>query len=318
MGVLGVSGAGDGSQHIDPPEAEATETATEGGDQQARNEAGQFVPAEKLQPETAASRRERQWQERVSNYVKPIEERLTGEVNTYKQQLEEERRQRAEQAQALARLQGQIEAMQRQPATQPQAQQPQGPDPAELRRKAREALRADNIDEYERLHAEANEIIADRKAEARVKAFQQEFQKNLPPQVPPHIQSLLYQSPNVAAAGDKGIATVVHLERGLELGLVPGEPTMPPGYARTQRAFQLANESLGPKKTTPPAAPAYSRESASALSGVPTGRPGPSAARGEGVRLNAAQEAAMKAGGFKDAEEYLKWTDPHKYGMVRQ
>src|SRR5687767_14156268 len=200
MGALSVSGrASDADQPLDDGPADDGAQEQQGAPEAEgaeRDDAGRFVPAAALVPESAASRRERHWQERVSAHVKPIEERLTGEIQTYKQQLEQERQARADQAQAVARLQGQIEAMQRQPVQQ-QSQQ-QGPDPTELRRKAREALQANNIDEYERLNAEALEVVADRKAEARIKQFQEQFQRTQAPQLPPHIQQMLYQSPNVA------------------------------------------------------------------------------------------------------------------------
>jgi hypothetical protein len=308
MGVLGVNGSGNGDQHIDPPEAETpAEPAAEG---QPRDDAGQFVPAAALVPETQDSRRKRIWQERVAEATKPIEERFTKELSARDEQLAEERRQRSEQAQTLARLQGQIEAMQRQPVAQA-PQQAQGPDPTELRRKAREALQGGNIDEYERLRDEAAEIIADRKAEARVKALQQEMQRSQATQLPPHIQGLLMQHPTVANAGPKGAREVGRAREDLM------DEGMQPGYALDAEAFKRASEKLAPKAK--PAAPAYSRESASALAGVPTGRPGPAGGRAEGdVKLNDAQEATWKAAGFKSREEYVKWQDPHKYGLVRQ
>ncbi len=156
--------------------------------------------------------------------------------------------------------------------------------------------------------------MAAKQAQEAAAKVREEIQRSMPPQVPPHIQSLLYQSPAVAAAGDKGIRAVIRMEQELE------DDGIPQGYARTQKAFQLVNERLG-KSKTPPAAPAYSRDSAAALAGVPTGRPGAAGARaeGEGVRLTEAQETAFQASKsmWKDRADYLKWSDPGRYGLTK-
>lgn len=308
MGVLGVNGSGNGEQHIDAPEPEEAAPVSEG---QPRDDAGQFVPAEKLVPESPASRRDRLWQERVAAATKPIEERFTNELKTRDEQLAQERQARSEHSRELARLQGMIEAMQRQPAQQ-QTPQAQGPDPDKLFAEADEALTRNDINGYHAKQRAGYVALAAKQAKEAAAEVRQEMQRQQASQLPPHIQSLLMQHPNVASAGQKGAREVLRAEEDL------ADEGMAQGYARTQKAFQVANEKLAPK--TKPTAPSYSRESAAALSVPPTGRPGPAGGRaeGDGVRLNEAQMVAMKAGGFKDAADYLKWSDPHKHGMVKQ
>lgn len=304
MGVLGVSGKGN-DDHTDPPDVEPETPAA-----QPRDDAGQFVPAEKLQPETPTSRRDRLWQERVANYVKPIEEKWNTERQTYQQQLEEERRQRQELATEMARTRGMLEAMQRQPMQQAQQQTATGPDPDKLYAEADDLLQKNDIRGYHAKLREANRAEAQKLADDRVKAAREEWQRSQQPQLPPHVQALMMQHPNVLAAGDKGMRKVIRIDQDLE------DEGMPPGYARQVEAFKRANEALAAKK--PPAAPSYSTESRAALAAVPTGRSsGSAAAASEGVRLTPAQEVAMKAGGFKDAAEYLKWSDPHRYGLIK-
>lgn len=310
MGVLGVNGS-DPNAHIDPPEPEEAPAAAETTDRE-RNEQGQFVPAEKLQPETAASRRERLWRERVEAAVAPMKQEWEGKLTASERALEELRQERARDAQERARLQGMLETLQRQPQQAPQPQQ-QGPDPAELRRQAKAQLQAGNFDEYDRLNFEANEIIADRKAEAKLKAFREEMQRNQPAQLPPHIQALMFQNQHVMGAGEKGIRKVLRA----------ADDLVDDGMDRQSalvEAFRRTNEAMAPKKT--PTAPTYSRESASALAGVPTGRPGagPAGNSGDGVRLTDAQEAAYNAtkSMWKDRADYLKWSDPGKYGLTKQ
>ncbi len=291
------------------PEPERQES--EGG--QARDDGGRFVPAEKLVPESAASRREKQWQERVSAYVKPIEERLTGEVSSYKQQLEQERQARAEQAQALANLRGQIEAMQRQPAQRQEAQQ--GPDPDKLFAEADAALQANDYVTHKAKERAAYAAMADRRAADAVRVAREEWQRNQAPQMPLHIQQLMMQHPHVAAAQDKGTRMVRRIAEELE------DEGMQPSPALLQKAFQLANEKLKPKAA--PARPQFGQEGAAALAGIPTQRAGSggTAAVTDGVKLTDAQwdayQAGKKRGEWKSPDEYLKWADPHKHGLVK-
>lgn len=301
MGALGVTGKTSGEEHIDPVEPEQAEGA-------APSDEG-FVPAAQLVPETQASRRERLWKERVEGHLAPIKEEWNKKEQTYQQQLEEERRQRQEQAQMLARLQGQFEAMQRQP--QAVQQVPSRPDPAKLYEEAEAALANNDIRGYHAKNREAMKLEAEALADSKISAVRAELQKQIPPQMPPHIQQLMFQNPAVAAAGERGVRALIRMEQELE------DEGVPPGYARTKQAFEAVNAKLAKPKAQP--RQQFSQESAAALSGIPTARAstGTAPSSEEGVRLNDAQKAAMKAGGFKSAEEYMKWTDPHKYGLVK-
>ena len=303
MGALGVSGK-TGEDHIDSPAAvEGDQPAGEAEPQ------GEFVPAAALVPESPTSRRDRQWRERVEQHLKPIKEEWTQKEQTYQQQLEAERRERQQQAEELARMRGAIETMQRQPQQTQQA----APrlDPEKLYAEADAALEANDIRTYNQKNRAAARLEAEIAAEAKVAAARQEFERRIPAQLPPHIQTAMYQNQHVAAAGEKGIRAVIRMEQELE------DDGMPPGPARTQKAFQLVNEKLG-KAGKAPARPAYSQDSAAALAGIPTGRAPAGGGRGseEGVRLTAAESAAAKAAGMS-AEEFTKWKDPHRYGLIK-
>jgi hypothetical protein len=312
MGALSVTGRNsDEGQPLDDDAHEAAPAEREAPPEHP-TEQDRTVPASQLLPETAASRRERLWQERVHAQVKPIEERFTNELRTRDEQLAAERQARAQQAETLARLQGQIEAMQRQPAQQ-QAQ-PQGPDPDKLFADADEALRNNDISGYHAKQRAAYQVLATRQAQEAARQVREEIQRSLPPQVPPQIQALLFNSPHVRDAGDKGIRAVIRMEQELE------DEGVPQGYARTAEAFKRVNEKLTPKaKATPPARPQYSQDAAAALSAIPTSR-GAASSGGEGdVKLTTAQWAAYKADGtFKSPAEYLQWADPHKFGLIKQ
>jgi hypothetical protein len=319
MGALSMRGS-TGEEHIDqpgdePPEETQETAAPEETGGQGRDDSGRFVPAEKLQPETAASRRERQWQERVQKYTKPLEEKWTTERQGYEQRITEAERARQEQAQELARLRGMMEAIQNRPA-QHQPQQPTGPDPEKLHEEADAALAAGDFAKWRKLDREATRAEVERLAEAKVKAAREEWQRSQPPSLPPHIQALMFKHTNVAVAQQRGIEAVMLKERELAF-----KRRMPEGAARTALAFELADAELAAeaKQQAAPARPQYSQESASSLAGIPTSRPagGGGGSQGEGVTLTAAQEAAWRAGGFKSREEYLKWSDPHKYGLIK-
>lgn len=307
MGALSVSGrASDADSPLDdipagqdPAPVDDAAPADTGGD------------APDLLPETAASRRERMWLERVQAHTKPLEERFQQETARYQQQLEAERQARQAQAEQLARLQGSLEEMRR--GSQQQTQQ-QGPDPAELRRKSREALAAGNLDEYERLRDQAVDIViervADRKAEERVKAAREEWQRTYQPPVPQPLQKLLDSHPTVAQAGQEGFQMVLATAKRL-----PQTPdVLSKAFAKVEK-FLSGDQS----PATPPARPQFSQDSAAALSGIPTNR-GASGAPGGDTgepKLTQAQEAAFRAGGFKTRKEYLAWSDPHANGLLR-
>lgn len=306
MGVLDVTGA-TGEEHIDAP-AEGADDAAPAPERE-RNEQGQFVPAEKLQPETPQSRRDKQWQERVAAAFEPLKKDFEGKLTASQQALEELRQQRLQDQQERARLQGMLEAMQRQPPQQ-QQQQPAGPDPEKLFEEATAALNANDFGAYQSKQRAAFAALANRQAQEAVRMAREEWQKSQPPQIPPHIQVLLMQNPNVAAAGDRGIRKVLRTADDL------ADDGMDRQQALTE-AFRRTNESLKPK--TAPAPQQFTSQAASALAGVPTGRPGPTGGGGkqDGVQLTAAQEAAYQAtkSQWKDRAEYLQWSTPGKYGL---
>lgn len=313
MGVLTARGiiGEDGSMPSAPdPTPDPTPSDSGGGTEPQNNDKAAFVPFSAIEgagrkPGSRREKAEREIGELIEARIKPLQDQWGQERQTYEQKLEEERRARSEHAQELARMRGVVETLQRQPQ---QAAQPSGPEPVELRRKAREYLAAGNIDEYERLNNDANEIVADRKAEAKVNARLTEFERRLPPQIPQHIQTLILQSPAVAAAGEKGIRAVIRMEQELE------DDGVPQGYARTQKAFQMANAKLG-KAGQPPQRPQYSQDSAASLAAIPTGRPatgGGAQAKEPGYQLTELERQTAKDAGMT-AEQYAKWKFPDKW-----
>lgn len=309
MGVLDLNGSGDGSQHLDPPGDAAPESAPAAAPDRERNDAGQFVPASQLQPETKESRREKAFQERVAALVDPIKKEWEGKLTASERALEELRQERIKDAQERARIQGMLEAMQRQPQAQ-QQQQPSGPDPEKLFEEADAALAANDYATHQKKQRAAYMVLMARQSQEAVAKAREEWQRSQPPQMPPHIQALMMQNPHVMAAGDRGTRKVLRTADDLVDDGMDRQ-------AALAEAFRRTNEALAPKKT--PAAPTYSRESASALSAVPTGRGGTSSAgsSGEGVRLTSAQEAAYQSTKtmWKDRAEYLQWAEPGKFGL---
>ncbi len=302
MGVLTAAGAmnGDASPMREPdpvtPEREETPDAPE-PDAPTPEEKGEFVAMSKIQPKKPGSRRY-QAESVVEQRLKEFNDNWSKERQTYEAQ-------RSQAAQELAQLRGQIEAMQRMPQQQPQAQQ--GPDPAQMRREARAALDAGKFDEYERLRDEAVQIESDRRADAKVEAKLKEFRQQMPQPINPAIQMLIGQHKNVALAGERGIRAVMLKDQ--ELGELYN---VPPGPERVRKAFEIADGLLGSQQQPTP--PSYSRDSAAALSGVPTGRSsnGSSAAGEAGVTLTALQLEAARAAGM-DPASYVRWSNPQKY-----
>lgn len=319
MGVLGMAGSGGDSEpvdDVDPVGGEATDQQQEPAPERERAENGTFVPATALKPQAQGSRRNKT-QEQIDAALEAHKTALKAERDAERQQWQNdmatERAERQRLANEHARMQGALEEMRRQPAAQAQSQ---GPDPAELRRKAREALASNNIDEYERLRDQANDIIAERKADERVRAYQQEQQRSQPAQVPAHIQTMIYAHQNVARAGERGIQAVMLKDQ--ELALYGHAP----GPQRQQKAFELADKMLGGmgQQATAAARPAgFSSDAAAALGGVTAaGRSaaGGTGGQGDGVQLSGIQENVWRRAGFKSAAEYVQWMDPHKHGLA--
>jgi len=306
MGVLTLAGAmnGDATPAREPepindlPERDDAPEAVEQAQPEAK---GEFVPMSKIEPKKPGSRRSRA-EEQIDARFRSYEEERKREREEYQQTL----RQQAEQ---VARLTGQLEALQKMPMQTPVAAQNR-PDPADLRRRAREALQEGRFDDYERLNTEAVELIAEQKAEARAEAIRKELQERIPQPVNPMIQFLLNQHPAVAMAGERGARAVMLKEQELDLYGVP------PGPQRTQKAFELANQWLAGQQPTPPAR--YSQDTAASLAGVPTGRSGNGSAAGQesGVTLTPVQLEAARNAGMTPAE-YARWMNPQKYGLVK-
>lgn len=138
-------------------------------------------------------------------------------------------------------------------------------DPADLRRKARDALKAENLDEYERLRDEATRIEMRREMRAELGQVQRQI-----PQKPTaeaerarlHIDSLMVSHKAVRAKGNDGWALVQ--AKYTELGVTDG---MAHGPDRMEKAFELAEQQLSQRS----AKPSYDRSSRAALSGSPNG-----------------------------------------------
>lgn len=301
MGVLTAAGAMNSdatpAREPDPvtPEREETPDAPE-PDAPPAEEKGEFVPMAKITPKKPGSRR--------SNTDVQIEQRLRefADNQTRERQTYEAKVQQA--AQEVAQLRGQIEAMQRMPSASPA--QASGPDPTQMRREARAALEAGKFDEYERMRDEAIQIESDRRAEAKVEAKFKEFRQQMPQPLNPAIQMLIGQHRNVALAGERGMRAVMLKDQ--ELGELYNVPA---GPERVRKAFEIADGLLGSQQQPTP--PSYSRDSAAALSGVPTGRSSNGGAASEpGVTLTGLQREAARAAGLSPAD-YVRWSDPAKY-----
>jgi hypothetical protein len=197
--------------------------------------------------------------------------------------------------------------MQKMPAYQPQPA-PRGPDHESLTREALDALDKQDLSTYHRKWGEAQRLIAETAAETRVKAAREEWERNQPRQLPPHIQTLLVRHPNVSSAGDRGAMAVQLKENELALYGVQQGPD------RTAKAFELAEKFLESLKGGQPQRPSYSPDAAQALTSVPTARPAAAGSSGgePGVHLTELQRSTARAAGMSSAE-YVRWMDPGKH-----
>ncbi len=141
----------------------------------------------------------------------------------------------------------------------------------------------------------------DAKVEERLK----EFRQQIPQPVHPAIQFLMNQHKNVAMSGERGVRAVMLKDQ--ELGELYN---VPPGPERMRKAFEIADGLLGSQQSPTP--PSYSRDSAAALSGMPSGRSNGGGSSEAGVQLTGLQREAAKAAGM-DAASYVKWSNPSKY-----
>jgi hypothetical protein len=321
MGVLAAAGSRGGASESTAAEPQTPEAPTENG--QPRADDGTFVSAAELVPEPPLSRREkarREVEETIKTQLAEFEKRTAAERQSWQQSLEQERQERQRLAQEHARLQGALEEMRSRPAT-PAAPVQQGPDPDDLRRQARKALGENNYEEYERLNGQAYRIEARKEAEAALKpqldAMKAEMEKRIQPQMPPHIQTLMMAHRNVAMAGPSGIQAVIAEKQRLDV-----YRRDLPDQQREAMAFDLADKALAAaQQSSRPAG--FDQSAAAALSGVTPSRNGSGGGGGgnepDGVRLTEAQEAVYQKsrGLFKNRAEYLKWQDPHKYGLAK-
>jgi len=318
MGVLDAAGAR--AQQNEPEERTPAEPAEGAGDRP-RAEDGTFVPAAELKPEPQLSRREKarlEVAETIKSQLAEYEKRTSSERQAWQQEREQERQERMRLAQETARLQGALEEMRSRPA-QTAPQQPQGPEPDDLRRQARKALGENNYDDYERLSAQAFRIEARREAEGVFKpqldALRTDLEKRIQPGLPPHIQQLVLAHRNVAMAGPDGLQAAAAEKNRLDLYRRDlSEPQ------RVAMAFDLADKALAAQMQGQRPS-GYDQSAAAALSGVTPNRNGAGSGGGnepDGVRLTPEQEAVYAKGGFANRAEFLKWGDPFKYGLAKR
>lgn len=314
MGVLGVSGAmgGDGEGGTSRETGEESAPAPE-PEKQEPEAKGEFVPYSAVEKQArqpgsrrsrAAAETEALVNERLTGALKPLEEKWTTERQTYQQQI-------AQQNEALARLHGQMEAMQRMPAPVP-APKPELPDPDKLMAEAEAALDAKDIRQYHAKMAAAGAARAERIADERVATVRKELEGRIPQQMPQEVQFLMAQHRNVALAGQQGIDAVMLKDKELELYRYPRSPQ------RLAKAFELADQFLanvngqGARSSRQ----TYSQDAAQALSAVPTTRPASGGGAGgngeDGVTLTPLQLETIKNLGWSRAE-YVRWINPDRW-----
>jgi hypothetical protein len=314
MGVLDVAGAREDTaveETVAPVEETTSQYTAPERAERARAEDGTFVPAEKLKPETRRTRAKEQISTEVETWRKNFEETVTRERQTWQQEREADRARLQQQAEAMARMQGALEEMRSRPVYQ--APQQQGPDPKKLFAEAKAALAAGNMDEYHDRQMAAYEAMAEAKAANAVKTAQTEWQRTQPPQIRPDVMALLGVHPNVAKVGlDRGLAFVANKEDTLALY------GWQKGPQRTAKAFELAEKELAAGQQQGGRPAGFDQGAAAALSGAPSARGGaPTNGGGNaaGVHLTGERLEAQRRSGMSP-EDYVKWSDPHKYGLV--
>jgi hypothetical protein len=265
----------------------------------------EFVPfsaveAQGRKPGSRRDKAEKEVSALIDERIKPFRETWDKDRQSYEQRIQQAQ-------QDAAQLRGQLEAMQKMPAYQPQPAQ-RGPDPEALTREALDALDKQDLSTYHRKWGEAQRLIAETAAESRVKAAREEWERSQPRQLPPYIQTLLVRHPSVSAAGDRGAMAVQLKENELALYGVQQGPD------RTAKAFELAEKFLESLKGGQPQRQSYSPDAAQALTSVPTARPAAASGSGgePGVHLNELQRNTARAAGMSNAE-YVRWMDPEKF-----
>jgi len=297
MGVLTASGmmADDGGS---APDVEAINDPPEQPQEpEGQEPRGEFVPTPQDRPK---SRRQAATEAVIDERLKTFRDDLSKQLDAQRQIAEELRSQNA-------RLMGQFEAMQRMPPPAQPAPAAPGPEPERLYMEAQDALEKNDIRLYHTKLREASELIAERRADEKIKAIRQEMEQRSPAPMPPEVQFLLSQHRNVALNGARGIEAVKLADDMLAFRGVPKSP------ARLNQAFEEAERMLSSQQAKPQASQQYGQEAAAALAGVPTSRPSASSSRQEeGVTLSPLElETARNAGMTK--EQYARWKSPDKF-----
>lgn len=274
-----------------------------------------FVPFERIEkpPARQLSRREQAIEDQISTRMKEAETRWEQQRAQEREQWQQQVRQQAE---AIARTQGELEAIRRMPVPQPATPAAQGPDPDDLRRQARKALDVDkDFDAYERLSAQALRVEMQREYDQKLTASLTEFRKNLPPPpLPPQVQALVNRHEHVAMKGDAGLRLVWLKDQELET-LYGG----PPG-PRLARAFELVNNALKPAGNGGAARQGYDPSAAAALAAAPTTRPAGGGGGGgdtEGYTPTQLEKETAKNAGMP-VEEYVRWKFPERFANQRR
>jgi len=307
MGIMGATGANSVAAEPLPGGDVGESDGADGADDAADGADGAEAVADAV-TEGGQPRRESRRERAARELTERVTKNLQGE---WSKQNEASQQRIAMLEQQLAHTRGAVETFQRQPQQQPQ--QAQGPDPVDLRRQAKRALDPGGAgyDEYERLTQQATEIEVDRRVKTAVAEATKSIQQQIPQTQNPLINTLLAKHTNVALAGDRGeLAVGTKLN---EIRIMTGHQG-PPTPQMMAKAFELADTWLASLNKTP-AAPAYGRDPGGAA--IPTQRGGNSNGEGGGgdaeANLTEAQKAAMRAGGFKNAAEYLKWGNPQSW-----
>lgn len=307
MGVLNVKESGGDAERIPPepiskPEPEAQESGAP------KEEKGEFVPFSAVEKQrTPGSRRSRaaaDMESFLAEKLKPLEDGWKSERTKLEERL-------SAQSQDYARLQGQLEAIQRMPAPQQAAPAPKAdlPDPDKLMREAEKALDDKDIRAYHEKLSAAHEARAARMLAAQAETMRQEFEKKIPQQMPPEVQYLMARHPKVAMAGQMGQDAVIMKDRELQLY------RHPPGPQRLAKAFELAEQLIDQVngQQTTSSQRGFSQDSAQALAAIPTARTVTGGGRKEeGVELSPLQLQTIKDLGWS-REEYVRWQNPTRF-----
>lgn len=312
MGVMAASGiTGEGGSLPEPKEVPETPEAP------APEQKTDFVPFARVEDASKpATRRGRGTlneqaqqfvEERLNTRLQEFESKFSQERQGYDQRLQEAANYTRQQAETIARLQGQIEAIQARPAT-PATPAAPAADPDRLLEEAEEALTKNDLRTYHRKMTEAATARARGEVGAELKTLRADIEKRIPQPMDPFIASQMAANRNVAMAGPQG-AEWVRIKDG-ELAL----RGMRPGPERMAKAFELADKEI--EATRKPQRPAgFDQQAASALASVPTARPAGNG--GKASPLDGYQPTELEKQVARDAgmtmEQYVKYKFPQKF-----